>query len=183
MRTYIIQKCNTLSSRKREIRSPVDRDLNTHPNTDHIHFDMPHSVTAQAPSVDSFYDMHMTLTREVFETCRLITMIWVEEYDTGGVSHGYYNRFTSYFYVPQDTSLSDIFGVQEGEDVYSRLNTQPMREDAESFYRYKTMELEHKIIELEQKARKYEAMNVEIVVDEPVVQEQHFDENIFELEQ
>lgn len=178
MKTYVIHRCDTRATSRREIREPIERDLNDRPQRLYTEMAMPNMFNMADWNADNtpISQTHMTMTRVVFETHRVITMQWIEVEERDFVSHGYYNTFTSYYQMPSGITSNDMFEVQEGEDINARLGTISHRMTEEQFYR-------QRILELEQQVRAFENKNTETEIEEPIVQSDtpnHFDDEIFE---
>jgi len=171
MKTYIVQHQNT-SLPKQEIRGPYDTDLNERLRDDYHAVRVAQPMTMNYASGLNYGSTDYVVDQIVFESHRLVTMYWVEEYERGGRSFGYYNRFISYFQVLQGTDMSGMFGVSEGEEFYSRLNTRSM--DGRDYYE-SMHHMESLII------RTPPNVDIKELVEEkkPV---QHFDEKIFEID-
>ncbi len=179
MRTYIVHKVHSTGQNRIETRDPIERELNERPNRDNININMTHDVSLRSYDIQSIDNMYQTITSELFDNCRLITMIWVESHVSGGTSFGYYNKFVSYFQLPHDITIDGLIRLEPGEHVYSRLNTTPYRMD-DMFYRHKIVDLENKLRELEKD--KVIVTKEELNEINKPIPVQYFDETIFEME-
>ena len=188
MRTYIVHKVRSSAPNRRETREPIERELNECPNRDYVNINMhniPSVRTFNTPTVDHMYS---TMTSEVFDNCRLITMIWTESHVSGNTSFGYYNKIVSYFQLPQDITIDGLIQCEPGDYIYNRLDTTPYRMNEEMFYRCRIIELENKLRELEEdkvivtREELKEIHNGARDCHDKPIPIQYFDETIFELD-
>lgn len=188
MRTYIVHKVRSSAPNRRETREPIERELNERPNSDHVNInihDIPSIRTFNTPSVDHMYS---TMTSEVFDHCRLITMIWVESHVSGDTSFGYYNKFVSNFQLPQDITIDGLIQAPSEDYLYGVLDTIPYNMDSEMVYRHRISVLENRLRELEEdkmivtREELNEIYNGARDCHDKPIPVQYFDENMFELE-
>lgn len=188
MRTYIVHKTHSTTPNRREIREPIERELNECPNRDYINIDIPNITTPRSFNTSTFDHMYETVTREVFDICRLITMIWVESHVSDNTSFGYYNKFVSYFHLPHDITIDGLIQHEPGEYIYGILDTIPYRMNDETFYRCRISELENRLRELEEdkmivtREELNEIHNGARDCHNKPIPVQYFDETIFELD-
>ena len=188
MRTYIVHKVHSTGQNRIETRDPIERELNERPNRDNININMTHDVSLRSYDIQSIDNMYQTITSELFDNCRLITMIWVESHVSGGTSFGYYNKFVSYFQLPHDITIDGLIKLEQGETVYNRLDTIPYRMNDDMFYRHRIVELENKLRELEEnkvvvtREELNEIHNGARDCHNKPIPVQYFDETIFELD-
>lgn len=190
MKTFLVHKVNSSAPERREIRAPIERELNVRPDQIHTSFDMPNTFRPMQ-RMDEYDPLStFTITREVFETCRFVTMVWVEVDTDGHVSNGYYNRFASYFQIPHDVELGELAQnlIPDYEDIYHRLGTVPERMSDEMFYRHRIRQLEDRLRDVEENRMIVPQEELDAIHngardchDKPIPV-QYFDENIFEVE-
>lgn len=190
MRTYIVDK--SFGGEKRETRPPKDVELSPRPERDETRYVVPHMMSPSFLSSASILDHDVMFERheEVFETHKIMTMMWQEEYRSGSVSFGQYQRFISYVQLPQGIDIHGLFNTYDSEiDMYIGSNTTPFRHDTESSYRLRIIELEQRIRDIESGDRLIlprEEINdihngTRDCHDKPVPV-QYFDETIFKME-
>lgn len=63
----------------------------------------------------------------VFETLRISTMKWIEDYSEDNTSFGYYARIDSFCRVPEGMKIEGAMEYESGTDIYGYLNTIPLR--------------------------------------------------------
>ena len=170
-----------------EIREPVCHDLNEKPVNSMMHrtiVDMPRYSINQ----DYNYEVH-TQHQMVFEVVTFSTLVWIETRvdEFSLTSHGYYNIFRSYFYVPRGVELPQT-ELMIDNVVYHDTNTEPYHGlDGEAYYRYRLFELQRRLEELENERiilPREEIENIHngvaVMNDKPIKVPQ-FDNDLFEV--
>lgn len=192
MRNYLYRDHSACTMpRRREIREPVQLDLNERPQP-MTQVEMPIMPNMEVDeSFNSMYGMAtaMYANRMVFETVRFTTMVWVEEHTEGMSSCGHYHMINSYFQVPQGMNLPDV-NVHPEHQPYHDEDTEPYRGlSGEGYYRVRMLELERQVEELTRTRAvlpQEEIRDIGIALeqgrDKPVPFEHFDDENIFRVE-
>ena len=194
MKTYVYRDHrNCTCDRRRELREPIQEDINQRPEqfmAVQQFPDMPTQSFEEWERASMMYEATMTFHRYVFETVRFSTMIWVEECTEFGISCGHYRIYNSYFQVPQDVELPAAELHPPGHTMHDA-DTEPFRGmNGEAYYRYRMFELQRRLDELEGNrpiVTREELSEIQQQIregeDKPVpVFETYFDDNDFRME-
>jgi hypothetical protein len=132
-----------------EIAPPKIQTLGEKPKNDYmtvaLHPRIP-SISGPSHITDSF-----VMEQMVFETVRFCTMKWIEDHVVEGMSMGQYHRIDTYTLIPQGMKIEGATRHEPGEDIYSYLNTTPLRRTTDGNLRRRIDVIEDTLGEMNKK--------------------------------
>ena len=197
MKTLMFHDLSGCTCRRRmETREPQVQVLGHKPEREFEHVAL-HPIM-QIADWDSATDALRATKAEyhqiLFQNVRFSTMKWMEDNHNGEVSYGHYIRIDSYCCIPSDCNIDGAVEYEQGRDIYSYLNTVPMRNVSGARLSEKVQDLERKLEtlsrkpilereELEDMRRQYlDSRDHEASIPQPLKDYDYFENNLFDLE-